>query len=681
MRMSRIRQRRLLLHRQRQKSHRRQRAAAAVLGSLATAVPQHSNAALSVLQDIQEDFDYMQDRLANIKAYDAAKDLVAETAHNAAMAQHYLDEAVKSCEEADSNLLQAQDNQRQAEAVEAETARELASARERRIELTKQAVASQQAVADYLPTWYEAQADLQQCMDVQEAAAVNRPTGASSAQESWSASDEQRAQWIQEAWEKADYESNRLPEIEARFANIENSYVQEESEQAQAELDAYWERMAALEDETEAAREYFDSVSAYLDELKEQQREAEELEAEARHEVIALQMELSQSQQDVLDCQQDVAICVRERDEAVANRQQAASDLDEAVNEVIMAKFGLVHFGEGMGMQKGLEYYSWQGEHSGHQLYSSNTFSWSSNHYDFTLSNAHVISDTGLANGSMSGITDTTIAGMYTNKHPVYDVRYGLEINLPAGSSRTPANAVVPDYLARVSRLGEGWKLTPKAEVSRHLDKYTSLSWRGSYSWRGVYDDDYEGGTGSVHPGNQWNHELEYLHTDEKQHYMVKFQYTDNEKASISGTANDYSFTEGDAFGIRGYYRNWLTPRDSWGAYSIWTFDRGTVYDHEFAFGSGIHRLYYGAGYFHQFDTKRQARIFANWLRMDGESYDPLTKLSSASGRRFSISLGYDWRMDDKNSLSLDVERAVLRQQGDANYRSWGVMLNYNRSF
>ena len=48
---------------------------------------------------------------------------------------------------------------------------------------------------------------------------------------------------------------------------------------------------------------------------------------------------------------------------------------------------------------------------------------------------------------------------------------------------------------------------------------------------------------------------------------------------------------------------------------------------------------------------------------------------------RFSVSLGYDWRMDDKNSLSLDMERGILRQQGDANYRSWGVMLNYNRSF
>ena len=358
--------------------------------------------------------------------------------------------------------------------------------------------------------------------------------------------------------------------------------------------------------------------------------------------------------------------------------------MDEAHKDEDLARFGLLHFGEGMGAQKSLEYYSWQGPEgrSGHQLYSGNSFYWSKNHYDFSLSNAYVMSNTGLAGGEMSGLTDTSLTAMYTNKHPVYDVRYGLEVNLPTGSSRTNNNAVVPDYLARVSRLGEGWNFMPRLEVVRHLDKYTSMTWRGSYSFRGAYEEDYDGLTGNMHPGNQWTNELEYLHTDKKTHYMLKFQYTNNsDKSSISGTANDYSFTEGDGLGVRGYYRSWFTPKDSWGAYGAYTFDGGTAYDNGLAPGSGVHRLYYGAGYFHQFDSKRQLRLFANWLRADGESYDPLTRLTSASGRRFSVSLGYDWRMDDKNSLSLDMERGILRQQGDANYRSWGVMLNYNRSF
>ena len=115
MRMSRIRQRRLLLQQRRQASHNRQKAAAAVLGSLAVSVPQQSNAALNVLQDINNDFDYMQDSLESINAYDAAKDWVVDAVNNVALAQQYLDEAIQTCRDAEENLLQAQDNQQQAE--------------------------------------------------------------------------------------------------------------------------------------------------------------------------------------------------------------------------------------------------------------------------------------------------------------------------------------------------------------------------------------------------------------------------------------------------------------------------------------------------------------------------------------------------------------------------------------
>ena len=232
MRMSRIRQRRLLLQQRRQASHNRQKAAAAVLGSLAVSVPQQSNAALNVLQDINNDFDYMQDSLESINAYDAAKDWVVDAVNNVALAQQYLDEAIQTCRDAEENLLQAQDNQQQAEEVLAETEKELTEARANRIELTQQAIASQQAVADYLPTWYEAQAQLQQCVDVQEAAALDQPYSAG-AGGGWTASDEQRAQWIQEAWAEVGYESNRLPEIEARFSGEAGGYTTVRTGQAQ----------------------------------------------------------------------------------------------------------------------------------------------------------------------------------------------------------------------------------------------------------------------------------------------------------------------------------------------------------------------------------------------------------------------------------------------------------------
>ncbi len=685
MRMTRARHRRML-RRKAPGYHKGKRIAAGVLIGMSAALPMKAQAALTVLQDIKSDFDYMEDSYANIKALDAAKEYVAEAESNVALAQQALLEAEEACLEAAGNLSQAQDSQKEAQNAVADAQQELQDARSRRVELTKQAIVAQQAVADYLPTWYEAQAELQQRVDVQEAASWNRPSGAAGYGSSdMSESEAQRAQWIAQAWAEAGYESNRLPEIEARFSGAGDSADAEAAAAAQAEVDAYWEHMAELESATDSAREYFDDVSEQLDNLKAQQQEAEEAEAEARQEVLQLETELGQNQQGLREADLELANSQQEVQEAAVNKQQANDDLEAAIQDMVQAKYSLQHFGEGIGVQKTMEYYSWQGagNRSGHQLYSGNSFYWSRNNYEFTLSNGTVMSNTGLENGNMSGLTDTTISAMYTNKHPVFDVKYGLEINLPTGSSRVHPNAIVPDFLARVSRLSEGWNFTPRVDVTKHIGKYTSWHWRSSYSLRGSYEEEYDTGIGTMDPGDQWSTELEFLHTDAWQQYMLRLQYINNDnKSVIRGLGTDNSFVEGDNLNARAYGRFWFAPKDSWALYTIWSLDKAAVYENaDYAAGSGIHRLYYGAGYYHQFDEKRQLRIFGNWMRSTGEAYDPLTRQSYASGRRFSVSLGYDWRMDDRNSLSLDVERAVLRQQGDANYRSWGIMLNYNRSF
>ena len=688
MRMTRARHRRML-RRQAPEYHKGRRMAAGVLIGISAALPMKAQAALTVLQDIKSDFDYMENSFSDIKALDRAKEYVAQAENNVALAQQYLQEAEEDCLEASQNRLTALESQKQAQAVAADSEKQLQETRARRVELTKGAIAAQQAVADYLPTWYEAQAELQQRVDVQEAASWNRPSEpASYGGNAMSESEAQRAQWIAQAWAEAGYANSSLPEIEARFSSSGGSGEAEAAEAAaaaQAELDAYWERMAELEAATDSAREYFDSVSEHLDSLKDRQHEAEDAEAEARQEVLYLETELGQNQHYLREANQDAENAELYVQEAENNRQQANKDLDAALQDLVQAQYSLQHFGEGMGVQKTLEYYNWQGagNRSGHQLYSGSSFYWAQKNYEFTLSNGTVMSHTGLENGNMSGLTDTTISAMYTNKHPVFDVKYGLEINLPTGSSRVHPNAIVPDFLARVSRLSEGWNFTPKVEVTRHIDKYTTWHWRSSYSLRGAYEEEYDNGIGTMDPGDQWSTELEFLHTDAWQQYMLRLQYINNDnKSLIRGLGADNSFVEGDNLNARAYGRFWFTPKDSWALYTIWSLDKAAVFDNaDFAAGSGIHRLYYGAGYYHQFDEKRQLRIFGNWMRSTGAAYDPLTRQSYSSGRRFSVSLGYDWKMDDRNSLSLDVERAVLRQQGDANYRSWGIMLNYNRSF
>lgn len=676
MRMSRVKGRRLRLQQQRERMHRRKKAAALVMTGLAASVPIRADAAtLTVLQDINSDFDYMESNLERIRTLDMLKLYARDAVQNMSLAGHYLEEAEGICREAAENLRMAEENQVQAEEQVQTVEAELKEARENRLQMTERAIASQQAVADYLPVWYEAQAELQQRLDVRQAAMVERPEGAGGSAGDYR--DQQMAQWIEEAWVEAGFENNRLPELEMRFSGAGAS----EPSGGDSAADAYWERMTELDAEVEAAQEYFDTVSSHLDELKELCRDAEEEEAEAGREVIELEMELSRSRQEVLDCRQDVEICRSEQSEAVAACFQALVERNDSIEEAEEAGAELQHFGEGSGWQNTLEYYSWHGASGGHQLYNANSWYWLGSQREISISNAYVHSDTGLPGGGMNGITDTTVSAMYVGRHPVYDVSYGMEINLPTGESRVHSNSVVPDELARVSRLGEGWNFTPRLEVTGHVDKYTDWRWRSAYSFRGSYEDSVEDMSSVMHPGNFWSNELEYLHTDEKQQYMLKLQYTRNEESSLTGAANSYSFRDGNGITGRGYYRSWFTPRDSWGAYLIWSFDGATAYDTGGMGGSGLHRLYGGAGLFHRFDSRRQLRLLANWLRTEGDMYEPLSRQSYSAGRRFSVLLGYDWRMDERNSMSLAMERAVLHQQGGSGYHSWGVMMSYNRSF
>ena len=134
---------------------------------LAASVPVRADAApLTVLQDINSDFDYMESNLERIRALDMAKLYVSEAVQNMSLAGHYLEEAEGICRDAAENLRMAEENQLQAEEQVRLVEAELKEARENRQQLTERAVASQQAVADYLPVWYEAQAELQQRLDV-----------------------------------------------------------------------------------------------------------------------------------------------------------------------------------------------------------------------------------------------------------------------------------------------------------------------------------------------------------------------------------------------------------------------------------------------------------------------------------------------------------------------------------
>lgn len=228
MRMSRGKRRQFKLQQKREQLYCSKKAAAVLLAGLTAGAPLKADAVtFTVLHNIHGDFDYMENNLARIRNLDLAELYAGEAAKNMSLAQQYLDEAKKVCHAAAENLRMAKENQRQAETWVKELEASLIEARENRIQLTERAIASQQAVADYLSVWYSAQAELQTRKDVRQASLLEisewgvESTGSTA--EVKSHQERQRAEWIEAAWEEAGFENNRLPDLERQFEGLENS--------------------------------------------------------------------------------------------------------------------------------------------------------------------------------------------------------------------------------------------------------------------------------------------------------------------------------------------------------------------------------------------------------------------------------------------------------------------------
>lgn len=447
----------------------------------------------------------------------------------------------------------------------------------------------------------------------------------------------------------------------------------------QAEAAGDPQRIAAIDAWVKEAQNYHTSASRHLEELQSSCQAAEAYEAEAHRRIQILEKELAKNKQYERQYRQDVETCKKNKATVEKSYVRAVQERDECIKRVEKAKEALKNFGDWASVQKTFEYYTWKGSSGGRQFYTPHSLYWSGNRWDVFIHNAYVYSDTGLPNGKMSGFTDTVVSGMYNNRHPLYDVRYGLSVNLPTGESRVHDNAVVPDYLARVSRLGEGWIFTPRLEVTRHIDKFSDLTWRGAYSFRGSYADSKDSPESRAHPGGLLSNELEYIHTDQTTHYMGRLYYTVNGKGSVDRRDYHSKFREGNGFAALGFYRKWFTPRDSYGAYAILSLDQPTSYYYGGTSGSILRRTHGGVGWFHRFDAKRQLRLFANGLWLNGSAYDPLTKQTYASGRRASVSLTYDWRMDSWSSMFFELERAIMHKENTDTCQSWGLVVGYTR--
>jgi hypothetical protein len=107
--------------------------------------------------------------------------------------------------------------------------------------------------------------------------------------------------------------------------------------------------------------------------------------------------------------------------------------------------------------------------------------------------------------GSVSGFTDTTVGGYYRLTAGPYEIRLGLDLDLPTGKSNLSGRdrfAVQDEDLALLERFGEGLDVNPTVTVYRSFGRF-GLGLGLGYLWTGKYDPTGDVPGDDLDPGDE----------------------------------------------------------------------------------------------------------------------------------------------------------------------------------
>lgn len=647
-------------------------AAAACAVYLAGAAHSVYAASHDTLHDVPGYLSYMMNVEGEIRSYHAAVDALAQAKIDLANARHNLDEARAAKADAAQNLELVGRNLRAAEDHLAAVRIALGVAEEESAARTREAIAAQQAEADYAPTVYAQRTQMEGLY-----AQANALAGVSGGGSDASA---RRAEVVARVLDEVGYEQNRIVDaqimVEAALAGGVSG-VQDNSAvfaAISAQVDAAQARLDAVESQ-------FDSLITAREAAEDAERDARERVADYQQEIAASEADLTQLRSDRVEAENYDAATKKWTDEAV--RDEAA-----AVEQLARSEHDLKYLGEGRGYQTGAEYYAWHGERAGHQFYLPLSY-FARTHagktkLDYGLSTGYVKSSTGFENGSVSGWTDTQLSVTLRNEKPVNRIFYGFGLNIPTGQSRFARYAVVPESLARFTDFGAGWQYIPSIEVVHLITERDRLTGRISYAIRGGYDYSKEVPGAHVSPGNIFSQEVEYLHAGEKKQNMVQLYHNSTSRAEqdavdvdrriISGKNN---YRDGDDWELRYFHNQKVSKKDEVRFYAIYALT-------EAASGiasQSVARQYYGLGLRHRVSDKLAWLAMAHYARVNNTS-DPLrTALNTGGGfRRTSLVGGVEWKLSERQNFTFQLERFVRGDDGGFGYNGWAFTLWYQEA-
>ena len=634
-------------------------------------------ATTDVFHDVRANFQAMRDEAESVEAYRSAQKDMQLAKQDLEDAKKDLQEAKQYKETAELNFIEAQKAVREAQNLLKSNAQNIVQLKTEAEAKTRIAIASQQAVADFLPNLEAVQTQLSELqnqlsemeVDVQKTKLPANAVEASAGKEN------DRSAKITAALDRIDYAEEYLSQVEQEFGEANIDITQNGSSDTDVS-----DKTDELQDAVDSAEDELTDMNEQLADLKEEESDAEQDEADARQSLVEAKQEQKNYAEDLKNSQEDLKDAIINKNEVKINLEIAADTEKSAEVSYKSAVDVLTYFGEGKAGQSGFEFYTWRGRSRGHQFYLPIEFNSVDRHknIDVSLSSGYVSSDTGLVHGGVSGWTDAQLGISRLNSHKKYDVRYNMDINLPTGKSAIYNNSIVPDDLARFTRFGEGWNWAPGITVTKHITDIDSLVWDSSYEIRGGYEYTKNIPGARVSPGNIWSQSLMYQHADPKNKFMGRLFFTDAGQTNENGLR----YTEGSQIGLESYYEKSFSKNNAFEVYGGFSFNGATDYPNGTPEpNSDIRRQYFGLGVSHQISTDRTLRVLGNYARADGYNYNPLTNMYSNNRNRVSVMVGYEEKLNEKNSISLYLERYVIRDNIADNYNGWGANLLWNRNF
>ena len=643
---------------------------------------------LSTMHEVPGEFQSLRNAREVIINYRAAQKSLKDAQDNLAEAERALETARHDSEEANKGLLRARLNLEAAKANLDNLRESLAAAQAESEQRTQEALASQQAVADYLPNIYAQEASIQQLSDEAESLAGQYVSG----YEAVSVQVDELAARIEQAWESVDWQQNRIAEVQAMVASA-GSVAGADTPQVDNSA-AYQSRLEEISDEMDRENAFLDEMYAYLDELQAAQDRAEDAEQEIRDLVADLTEQQAEASADLEQSKTDLAETEKWQEEAEKENIRAEKERESADKDLAQARHDLEHFGESSASESRVEYYSWRGPEHGHQLIFEQEFYSSTKKYEYGGKMGYALSESGHKDGNShyAGLTDTQLSFTWKNDHPINDVHYVFSLNVPTART-SHVNAQVMEGLAKYTSFNNGWIFTPAVEVKHKFSEKESLTGRLSYSFRGGYDVRSTGADGSsveehISPGNQLTPELIYQYAGEKNQHTVKLGYVHNGGTSQSGSSAT-EYRDGNSFWLRWFYNHELTPADSLQVYASYQREgKAHFYDNSVRpYNSNLTWHEFGIGWRHKFDDRQYLQLMLNYQKAHGNLYRYSTRGSESednylfSPRRLSVLLAYGYKLSDRGNLELKLERYNIKEEKHRGYNGWGMALMYNYSF